>query len=126
MAFIVMEQRLIIINQLLIVMRLIAKNGITFLVVVCVLKLAHKTINAVGALAQMEKILMAPVLLAPISIQLALLVHFLTGLILMALVLVALLVMELARTGNASTDLKLILDVITQQIATLRLKGVYI
>ena len=69
---------------------------------------------------------MAPVLLAPISIQLALLVHFLTGLILMALVLVALLVMELARTGNASTDLKLILDVIIQQIATLRLKGVYI
>ena len=69
---------------------------------------------------------MALVLLAPINIQLALRAHLHTVLILMAYVLAALLVMELARTGNASTDLKLILDVITQQIATLRLKGVYI
>lgn len=121
-----MGQRLIIINQLLIAMRLIAKNGITFLVVVCVLKLAHKTINAVGPLVQMGKTPMALVLLVPTNIPLALLVHFLTAPILMAYVLVVLLVTELARTGNANTDLKLILDVITQQIATLRLKGVYI
>ena len=121
-----MGQRLIIINQLLIVMRLIAKNGITFLVVVCVLKLAHKTINAVGPLVQMGKTPMALVLLVPTNIQLALRAHLHTALILMAPALVALLVMELARTGNVSTDLKSTLDVIIQQIAILRLKGVYI
>ena len=126
MAFIAMGQRLIIINQLLIVMRLIAKNGITFLVVVYVLKLAHKIINAVGALVLMEKTNMALVLLVLINILLVLLGHFLTVLILMAPALVALLAMELARTGNASTDLKSTLDVIIQQIAILRLKGVYI
>lgn len=126
MAFIAMGQRLIIINQLLIAMRLIAKNGITFLVVVCVLKLAHKTINAVGPLVQMGKTPMALVLLAPTNIQLALRAHFLTVQILMEYVLAVLLVMEFAHTDNVNTDLKLILDVITQQIATLRLKGVYI
>lgn len=89
-------------------------------------KLARKIINAVGAIAQMETTPMAPVLLVPTNIQLALRAHLHTALILMAPVLVALLVMELARTGNASTDLKSILDVIIQQIATLRLKGVYI
>ena len=89
-------------------------------------KLARKIINAVGVIAQMGKTAMALVLLAPTSTQLALRAHFLMVLILMAPVLVALLVMELARTGNASTDLKSILDVIIQQIATLRLKGVYI
>ena len=85
-------------------------------------KLVQKTINAVGAVAQMGKILMALVHLAPTSTQLALRAHFLTVLILMAPVLVALLVMELARTVNANTDLKLILDAIIQQIAILRFK----
>ena len=69
---------------------------------------------------------MALVRLASTNTQLALRVHFLTVLILMAPVLVALLVMEFARTVNVNTDLKLILDAIIQQIATLRLKGVYI
>lgn len=89
-------------------------------------KLAPETINAVGAIAQMGKTHMAPVLLAPTNIQLALRVHLRTALTRMGYVLVALLVMELARTGNASTDLKLILDAIIQQIATLQLKGVHI
>ena len=126
MALIPAGQKLITINQLLIAMRLIAKNGITFLVVVCVLKLAHKTINAVGPLVQMGKTPMALVLLVPTNIQLALRAHFLTVQILMEYVLAVFLVMEFAHTDNVNTDLKLILDVITQQIATLRLKGVYI
>ena len=74
----------------------------------------------------MGKTPMAPVLLAPTNTQLALRAHFLMVLILMAPVLVALIVMELVHTGNANTDLKLILDVIIQQIATLQLKGVHI
>ena len=127
MALIQAEQKLIIMTQSLIVMRLIAKHRKLILENPNVtLKLVHKTINAVGVVAQMGKTPMALVLLAPTSTQLALRAHFLTVLILMAPVLVALLVMELARTGNASTDLKSILDVIIQQIATLRLKGVYI
>ena len=89
-------------------------------------KLAPETINAVGVIVQMGKTPMAPVLLAPINIQLALRAHLHTALTRMGYVLVALLVMELAHTGNANTDLKLILDVIIQQIAILRLKGVYI
>ena len=89
-------------------------------------KLVQKTINAVGAVAQMGKTPMALVLLAPTSTQLALRAHFLTVLILMGYVLVALLVMEFARTVNVNTDLKLILDAIIQQIATLQLKGVHI
>ena len=89
-------------------------------------KLAPKTINAVGAIAQMGTTPMAPVLLVPTNIQLALRAHLHTALILMAPVLVALLVMEFARTVNVNTDLKLILDAIIQQIATLQLKGVHI
>ena len=85
-------------------------------------KLARKIINAVGAIAQMGTTPMAPVLLVPTNIQLALRAHLHTALILMAPVLVALLVMELVHTGNANTDLKLILDAIIQQIAILRFK----
>ena len=89
-------------------------------------KLARKIINAVGAIAQMGTTPMAPVLLVPTNIQLVLRVHLHTALTRMGYVLVALLVMELVHTGNANTDLKLILDVIIRQIAILRLKGVYI
>lgn len=89
-------------------------------------KLAPKTINAVGAIAQTGKILMVLVRLASTNTQLALRVHLRTALTLMAYVLAELLPMEFAHTANANTDLKLILDVIIQQIAILRLKGVHI
>lgn len=85
-------------------------------------KLARKIINAVGAIAQMGKTPMAPVLLAPTNIQLALRVHLRTALTLMVFVLAELLAMEFARTVNVNTDLKLILDAIIQQIAILRFK----
>ena len=85
-------------------------------------KLVQKTINVVGALAQMGKTPMALVLLAPTSTQLALRVHLRTALTLMAYVLAELLAMEFARTVNANTDLKLILGAIIQQIAILRFK----
>ena len=74
----------------------------------------------------MGKTPMVLVLLALINTQLALRVHLHMVPTPMAYALVVLLVMELAHTVNASTDLKSILDVIIQQIATLRLKGVYI
>ena len=74
----------------------------------------------------MGKTPMAPVLLAPTNTQLALRAHLHTALTRMGYVLAELLAMEFARTGNANTDLKLILDVIIQQIATLQLKGVHI
>lgn len=122
-----MGQRLIIMIQSLIVMHLIVKHHKHIMENLNVgQKLARKTTNAVGAVAQMGKILMALVHLASTNIQLALRVHLRTVLILMAYVLVALLVTEPVPTGNANTDLKLILDVIIQQIATLQLKGVHI
>lgn len=127
MALIPVEQKLIIINQLLIARHLILKRHKLILASPnAVLKLVLKIIHAVGALAQMGKTPTAPVLPVLISIQPALLAHLPTEPILMAYALVVLLVMEFAHTENVSMDLKLILDVIIQQIATLRLKGVYI
>lgn len=70
----------------------------------------------------MGKTPMAPVLLAPTNIQLALRAHLHTALTRMGYVLAELLAMEFARTVNANTDLKLILDAIIQQIAILRFK----
>ena len=123
MALIQAEQKLIIMTQSLIVMHLIVKHQKLILENPNVtLKLVHKTINAVGAVAQMGKILMALVHLASTNTQLALRVHLRTALTLMAYVLAELLAMEFARTVNANTDLKLILDAIIQQIAILRFK----
>ena len=123
MALIQAEQKLIIMTQSLIAMHLIVKHRKLILENPNVtLKLVQKIINAVGAIAQMGTTHMAPVLLAPTNIQLALRVHLRTALTLMVYVLAELLAMEFARTVNVNTDLKLILDAIIQQIAILRFK----